>query len=184
MTLLTPVSESIGELEDRRSRFIAHLVSMDKFEARLAELREEHRKANHFVTAFRRFDEFGRIAEGAKDDGEPAGTSGMPCLKVLTGASLIDAGVIVVRYFGGTKLGGGGLARAYSGAASRAIEAADLRPFVRQATKTVNAAFDEMGELEKRLAAAGVVIEGREFSESGVLLTISGAKDVVEKLGL
>ena len=172
----------MGELEDRRSRFIAHLVPINAFEARLAELREEHRKANHFVTAFRRFDEFKRIAEGAKDDGEPAGTSGMPCLKVLTGAGLIDAGVIVVRFFGGTKLGGGGLARAYSGATSRAIQAARLKPFVVQATKTVKATFDEMGELEQRLAAAGVVIEDRVFGETGVSLTISGAKDVLESL--
>lgn len=184
MQLLVPEGESTGGLEDRRSRFLAHFVPIGIFEARLAELQAEHRKANHFVTAFRHFDEFGRIAESAKDDGEPAGTSGMPCLKVLIGANIIEAGVIVVRYFGGTKLGGGGLARAYSGATTLAIDAADLKPFVRQAKKILHATFDEMGELEKQLAAAGVFIEGRRFSETGVTLTVSGAEDALGKLGL
>ncbi|NRG19647.1 YigZ family protein [Rhizobiales bacterium] len=183
MKLLVPEGESTGELEDRRSRFIAHFVPIGIFEARLADLRAEHRKANHFVTAFRHFDESGHIAESAKDDGEPAGTSGMPCLKVLTGANIIEAGVIVVRYFGGTKLGGGGLSRAYSGATTLAIDAANLRPFVRQAKKVVHATFEEMGELEKRLAVAGVAIEDRRFTETGVSLAVSGEEGVLESLG-
>lgn len=124
MTMLTITHEHQIETEEKKSRFIAFLVPIDTFESRLKELRVEHRKASHHVTAFRHVMEDGRIDEGAKDDGEPAGTSGMPILKVMQGAKIVDCGIIVVRYFGGTKLGTGGLARAYSKAAKHAIDGA------------------------------------------------------------
>ena len=121
MPFQTITREYEGFLEDRKSRFLAFLVPIEQFEIRLEELRKEHRKANHIVTAHRRLLDDDRIEESGKDDGEPAGTSGMPTLRVLQGADLINCAVLIVRYFGGTKLGGGGLARAYSGAAQDAI---------------------------------------------------------------
>jgi uncharacterized YigZ family protein len=124
MSLFTIIKPAAAELDEKGSRFIGHLVPYAEFESRLAVLREDHRKASHHVTAFRRMRPDNRVEEGAKDDGEPAGTSGMPTLKVLIGANLVDAGIITVRYFGGTKLGAGGLARAYAGTALRTIEAA------------------------------------------------------------
>lgn len=126
MPLFTVEQEYYAELEEKKSRFLAFLVPHVDFASRLAELRDEHKKANHHVTAFRRMLPEGRIEEGGKDDGEPAGTSGMPTLKTLIGSDLVDVGVIIVRYFGGTKLGTGGLARAYSGAANLAIREANL----------------------------------------------------------
>lgn len=179
MALFTIDTEACGELEDRKSRFLALLVPIACFEARLGELRAEHRKANHHVTAFRRMLDDGRIEEGAKDDGEPAGTSGMPCLKVLQGAQLIDVGVIVVRYFGGVKLGGGGLARAYSGAVQSALAGASLRPWVRLGRKTVAAPFEEAARLEQRAAAAGLTVEERTYSQDGVSLTLAGPEDAL-----
>ncbi|MEP2435969.1 MAG: YigZ family protein, partial [Roseibium sp.] len=101
MGYLTIDQEACGVLEDRKSRFLAHLVPYQKFDDRLDALRKEHRKANHFVTAHRRLLDDGRVEESGKDDGEPSGTSGMPTLKVMQGARLIEAAVIVVRYFGG-----------------------------------------------------------------------------------
>lgn len=125
MTLYTIAREFQIETEEKKSRFIAFLVPSSQFQIRLDALRKEHRKASRHVTAFRNMMEDGRIEEGAKDDGEPAGTSGMPILKVMQGENLIDCGIIVVRYFGGTKLGTGGLARAYSKAAKHVIEDAE-----------------------------------------------------------
>ncbi len=107
MALKTVTREFEGFLEDRKSRFLAHLVPVDMFDQRMEELRKEHKKANHIVTAHRRLLEDDRIEESGKDDGEPAGTSGMPTLRVLQGADLINCAVLIVRYFGGTKLGGG-----------------------------------------------------------------------------
>ncbi|AXS39630.1 YigZ family protein [Breoghania sp. L-A4] len=179
MALQTITTECLGELEDRKSRFLASLVPIAAFDARLSELRAEHRKANHHVTAFRRMMDDGRIEEGARDDGEPAGTSGMPCLKVLQGAELVDVGVIIVRYFGGVKLGGGGLARAYSGAVQNAIERSDRRPWLRMGRKTVTAGFNESSALEQRAAQAGLTIEARVFDETGVSLTLSGPADML-----
>jgi len=182
MSWQTLREEALGELEDRNSRFLAFLVPIDRFEDRLTELRAEHRKANHHVTAFRRVLDDDRIEEGAKDDGEPAGTSGMPTLRVLQGAELVDAGVIVVRYFGGIKLGGGGLARAYSGAAARAIEAASLTPWLRFAQRTVRASFAEAAKLEQAVSNFGLNVMARDFSETGVSLTVQGPEGLLDQL--
>ena len=122
--LRTLTGEVSAETEEKKSRFLAFVVPHARFADRLAELRAEHPKANHHVTAFRAMRPDGRIEEGAKDDGEPSGTSGMPILRLLIGEGLVDVGAIVVRYFGGTKLGTGGLARAYPGAVKAALAAA------------------------------------------------------------
>ena len=73
------------------------------------------------MSATRHLNEFKQILESFDDDGEPKGSSGMPSLNVLRGENLIDIGVIVVRYFGGTLLGVGGLVRAYTNAIKDAI---------------------------------------------------------------
>lgn len=105
-----------AEFEVKKSVFIAHLCEFSHFKALLVALKKEHSKARHFVWAFRHLNELGQIVEDKSDDGEPKGTSGLPCLNVLRGAQLINAAIIVVRYFGGIKLGTGGLVRAYSAA--------------------------------------------------------------------
>lgn len=96
-------------LEVKQSKFIAHLVPFTIYEQTLQHLKQQHPKARHFVTAFRYLNEFEQIVESSSDDGEPKGTSGKPSLMVLQGKEIINTAVIVVRYFGGTKLGTGGL---------------------------------------------------------------------------
>lgn len=182
MALHTITDEAYAELEEKKSRFLAYLVPMDQFYARLEELRIEHKKANHHVTAFRLIHEDDRIEEGAKDDGEPAGTSGMPMLKVLIGRNLINLGVIVVRYFGGTKLGAGGLARAYSGVASKAIDAADLVLWQRVLSETVSCRFDQMSDMERQISLLDLEVQGRDFTESGVEISVQGPVDQLQKL--
>ncbi len=182
MDLKTVSREFEGFLEDRKSRFLAFLVPVDEFEARLGELRKEHRKANHIVTAHRRLLDDGRIEESGKDDGEPAGTSGMPTLKVLQGAKLINCAVLIVRYFGGTKLGGGGLARAYSGAAQNAIENAELVPFQKFGRKDVSANFASSSDLEKQVETLGLTVAARDYTETGVKLTVEGPEGQLEQL--
>ena len=123
-----------------------------------------------------------RIEEGARDDGEPAGTSGMPTLKVLIGADLVDAGIIIVRYFGGTKLGAGGLARAYAGTTLRTIEAATLVPWHRIVSRTVSCAFEDMSSLERSISAAGLTVISRDYTDSGVTIGIEGPEDAVTSI--
>jgi len=179
MTLYTIDADCVAELEEKKSRFLAFLVPISRFEQKLDLLKAEHRKANHHVTAFRRMLDDDRIEESAKDDGEPGGTSGMPVPKTLTGAGLVDAGIIVVRYFGGTKLGTGGLARAYSGAASRAIAAAKPRAWHRIVRKTIQCDFAGSSELESRIQSLGLTVLDRVFSETGVEIHLEGPGDLV-----
>lgn len=115
---LIPAERAQAEMLVVNSRFIASLApafSVEEARAFIAEVRQEHAEATHHVPAF-------VIGHGASlithcsDDGEPSGTAGRPALAVLQGSRLGDAVVVVIRYFGGTKLGTGGLVRAYSDA--------------------------------------------------------------------
>lgn len=125
-----PAGEGRGEHEDRGSRFLGHaffVADEAAFGERLERLRGEHPKARHHCWAW-------KLPEAYRfqDDGEPGGTAGRPILQVLEGAGLVHAAVIVVRYFGGVKLGTGGLVRAYTAAAQRALEAAGVRSLPRR----------------------------------------------------
>ena len=180
--LKTVEAEFFAELEEKKSKFLAFLVPIEQFEARLEALRIEHRKASHHVTAFRLIHEDDHIEEGAKDDGEPAGTSGMPMLKVLIGRDIINCGVIVVRYFGGTKLGAGGLARAYSGVASMALDAATLVPWQRIVRKTVTGRFEQTSEIERKIALLQLSVLDRSYHEAGVDILLEGPEATMESM--
>ena len=101
-----------GSFEAKGSRFLGFLVLVREFESVLKTLKATHLKAVHFVYAYRELLPNGQILERSSDDGEPKGSSGISVLNVLRGWEMIDCGVIVVRYFGGTLLGIGGLVRA------------------------------------------------------------------------
>ena len=182
MSLVTITKIATAELDEKGSRFIGHLVPYAEFESRLAVLCEDHRKASHHVTAFRRMLPDNRVEEGAKDDGEPAGTSGMPTLKVLIGAKLVEAGIIIVRYFGGTKLGAGGRARAYAGTALRTIEAATLVPWHRIVSRTVSCTFEDMSSLEQRIAAAGLTVINRSYTDTGLTIVVEGPEGAIASI--
>jgi putative IMPACT (imprinted ancient) family translation regulator len=123
---LTLAGRAEAELEERGSRFLAIAVPVrDRAEAEAfhrAQARA-HRNPTHVVPAFRLHDG----TAFASDAGEPAGSAGQPLLAVLEGAGLADVAAVCVRWFGGTKLGVGGLARAYGGALARALDGAPTR---------------------------------------------------------
>lgn len=122
-------SQASGEVQDRRSRFIAQLVRVADergAEAFVEEVRSRHHDARHNVPAWVLAD--GR--ERCSDDGEPQRTAGMPVLGVLRAAGLADVCCVVTRYFGGTLLGPGGLVRAYTAAAQAAVADAEKRGLV------------------------------------------------------
>ncbi|MEU6753645.1 YigZ family protein [Spirillospora sp. NPDC046719] len=120
------------ELEIRRSRFVCTLArAADEAEAVefLARHRRAHRDATHNCSAYV-VGEHGEITKSS-DDGEPAGTAGIPMLEVLVRRGLTGTVAVVTRYFGGVKLGAGGLVRAYGQAVSEAVDAVgvvELRP--------------------------------------------------------
>ncbi len=103
------------ELEINKSKFLAYkleLNSVDEVKPFIESLKKEHKKARHFCYAY----VFNRnlVSEKCSDDGEPTGTAGYPILNVIKKKNLTNILVVVVRYFGGIKLGAGGLTRAYT----------------------------------------------------------------------
>ena len=112
------------QIEVKKSKFIATLAPFKDFESLNKALRDEHPKAAHVVWAYRYLNEFAQIVENSSDDGEPKGSSAPALLAALRGAELIDTCALVVRYFGGIKLGIGGLVRAYGASVNEAIKSA------------------------------------------------------------
>ena len=126
--ILTVYGENKSEKIIERSRFITyskHVESEEEARAFLAEVRAEHSLATHVCYAFI-CDKLGNLCRFS-DDGEPQGTAGMPILEVLKNKGLYQTAVAVVRYFGGVKLGAGGLVRAYSSSAAENLSGAEIR---------------------------------------------------------
>ena len=179
MPHLTPTREFSAETEAKGSRFIAHLIPMAEWEARLADLAAEHRKASHICTATREVAPDNSVLERARDDGEPGGTAGRPILAALAGADVVAAGVAVVRYFGGTKLGTGGLARAYGGAAAEVLSLASLTEWHRIGSGVLRAGFADASALEQVIAGLPLTVVDRTYTEDGTVLKVEGPEAVL-----
>jgi len=165
-------------LEVKQSKFITYLTPYAEFEKTLALLRSEHPKARHFVTASRYLNEYNQVVESSSDDGEPKGTSGKPSLMVLQGANLINIGVIVVRYFGGTKLGTGGLVRAYSDAVNLALDQSELLEYKEEIVKEIVFNYSNIGKIEYICKELGIDIIHKEFSKEAIYKIKSTKKNL------
>ncbi|MGX6962200.1 YigZ family protein [Vagococcus xieshaowenii] len=124
---ITIKEDGIHEIDIKKSRFITQLVRIESEEqAReiIQQTKKEHWKANHNCSAYVLGNK--QEIQRSSDDGEPSGTAGVPMLEVLKKQDIINTLTIVTRYFGGTKLGAGGLIRAYSSAVSEAVLAIGL----------------------------------------------------------
>lgn len=147
-----------------KSRFIsytAHIESEEEARAFLADLREEHPLATHICYAFIA-DKTGNLIRFS-DDGEPQGTAGMPILGVLKAKKLFETVVAVVRYFGGIKLGAGGLTRAYSASASEGLNAAEILTYDVCAEISVSVSYSEVKALTR--FAEGKTVTGKDYAE-------------------
>jgi len=134
---IIPAGESHTEITVINSRFITSIApafSVEEARSFIARIKAEHPTASHHVPAFI-IGHGASTIEHCSDDGEPAGTAGRPALAVLKGSGLGDVVVVVTRYFGGTKLGTGGLVRAYTDAVKAVL--ADLPLAEKIATHTV-----------------------------------------------
>lgn len=167
--------------EEKKSKFIAHLVPFNEFNSLMTRLRKEHPKGRHFVYAYRYLNEFDQIVENCSDDGEPKGTSGKPSLNVLAGNELINSAVIIVRYFGGIKLGTGGLVRAYSDAVNLVIKNSTLHTYQKLETVSLELEYGLLSKVEYILSELEIVISNKEF-QSNVILRVSLNKEQLIKL--
>ncbi len=153
-----PTSSASSELVVRRSRFIGgarYCDNPDAVKGIVGEIRELHGGCNHVVYAFIT-GPAGEVS-GMSDDGEPKGTAGRPALEVLKGTGLTNTLVTVVRYFGGTKLGTGGLVRAYTESARTALALLDTEELIeklRFAVVLPYRLYDPAGRLLQSLSGA------------------------------
>lgn len=161
--------------EEKKSKFIAHLFPYSSFDKVMKRLREEHPKGRHFVYAYRHLNEYEQIVENSSDDGEPKGTSGKPSLAVLAGNELINSGVIIVRYFGGIKLGTGGLVRAYGDSVNAVINIATFKEYKKLINKKLQCDYSELSKLEYLLNSEAINIIDKQFNEK-ITLTIELSK--------
>lgn len=169
-------SDHTVETEVKHSRFIASLRRIDDAEAAqqfLTEQKSLYPDARHHCSAFIVGYNANSRIERAHDDGEPGGTAGVPMLQVLKARELVDVIVVVTRYFGGIKLGAGGLVRAYSGAVSVAVDSAKLVGRERRTLHTLAIRHADAGRVEAELRARGVVVLGTDYGSKAVLTLAS-----------
>ena len=172
-------------LEIKQSKFISHLLPYSLYEQTLQELKQSHPKARHFVVAYRYLNEFKQIVEHSSDDGEPKGTSGKPTLMVLQGTQMINTAIITVRYFGGTKLGTGGLVRAYSDATNLVLESAALLQYKEETCKRIMFEYSNIRKIEYECLINKIEILEKDFRDTTQYLLKSDEENMkifLEKL--
>ncbi|MGN7852087.1 MULTISPECIES: YigZ family protein [Exiguobacterium] len=143
------------EIIIQKSRFITYLAratTEEQAQAFISDLKKKHHDANHNCSAYV-IGERNEIQK-ANDDGEPSGTAGVPMLEVLKKRDLRDTVVVVTRYFGGIKLGGGGLIRAYGSSVSEALNAVGVVERIEHTVVSVNVDYTWLGKLENELRAS------------------------------
>ena len=150
-----------AEIRERGSRFRARAIPVtgrDAAEAFFADQQRIHRDATHVVPAFRLHDG----TAWSSDAGEPAGSAGAPMLQTLAGSGLADLAAVVVRWYGGTNLGIGGLVRAYSGALALALDGASVRTATPAGRLVVRYEPDQTSAVLRTIAA----FAGRDLEQT------------------
>lgn len=165
-TYCTVKSEAQVSFTEKRSRFIGCVkpVAAEEEAAEfIRSVREKNREATHNVYAYAL-----RAGQARRysDDGEPQGTAGIPVLNVLLKSGVTDCAVVVTRYFGGVLLGAGGLVRAYSHAASLALDAAGKAEMAACMTASLYCAYDRYGRVVPLIASFGGTIDHEIFAEA------------------
>ncbi|MEA3554510.1 MAG: YigZ family protein [Campylobacterota bacterium] len=168
-------------LEIKRSKFITHICPYSEFKSMMDRLKSEHPKGRHFVYAYRYLNEFDQIVENSSDDGEPKGTSGKPTLNVLAGNELINTAVIIVRYFGGIRLGTGGLVKAYSDAVNLVLQDADILKYVKLTKKSLTISYSLLSQVEYIISSFEINIKEKLF-QNDITLILEGSHKEFENL--
>lgn len=180
---LEPTASATTEIVVKRSRFIATAspaASVGAAEATIHRRREEHADASHVVYAFLVGDEASEHA-GMSDAGEPRGTAGRPVMDVLRGSGVRDVVLTVVRYFGGTKLGTGGLVHAYSDAAKTALAALPTRERIARVRVSTETSYELYERAKLAVGEAGGAILEESFG-TGVRLVWELPESALEPL--
>lgn len=154
MFLITP---GVGEYEEKKSKFIAHIENIENEEdatAYINNLKKQYWDARHNCYAYVLGDN--NEIQRFSDDGEPGGTAGKPILEVINGSGLRNVVIVVTRYFGGVLLGTGGLVRAYQKSSIDAIDKSGIAQKLHGVVVTVNVDYGLVGKLQYITATLGI----------------------------
>lgn len=171
-TLAPHAAAVTSEITVKHSRFLTALRRAEQVEEAqrfIEERRHAHPDARHHCSAYVIGSGPVDRIERSSDDGEPGGTAGIPMLQVVKTRDLVDIVVVVTRYFGGIKLGAGGLVRAYSGAVTAVLDRAPLVRRERRELHTLTVEHAEAGRIESELRRRGVIVVDTAYAESTVL---------------
>ncbi|MCZ7543606.1 MAG: YigZ family protein [Anaerolineae bacterium] len=176
-----PIPAATIRVEERivNSRFIATIGPADTVESAQAfiqAIREEFADASHNVYAYK-IGYGASVTESTTDDGEPSGTAGRPALAVLHGADIGDVVIVITRYFGGTKLGTGGLVRAYSGMVRAALDALPVTEKVEKRSVMFTTPYNLYERARHLIARHDGEVESEDFgAEVDLVLTLPVAE--------
>lgn len=177
-----PAGSAEAEVREKGSVFLAVVLpaaSEEEARAGLAELARRHPDASHHCWAWR----LGRPPrERSADAGEPAGTAGVPILRVLAGAGLTDVLAVVVRWFGGVKLGKGGLARAYAAAARAALADLPVVEHVELVEIALEVPYERVGAVQRLVHPPEVEVAREEYGETVARLVLRARAERREAL--
>ena len=158
--------EGQAELIIEKSRFIGYVKPVEtrgEADAFIKEIKARHRDATHNVPAFVIGEKFQQ--QWASDDGEPQGTSGVPMLQMMVKEGITNVAVVVTRYFGGIKLGTGGLVRAYTNTAKAALEDAGIHQVKDQTVIVASMDYTHLGKLQNAEKDGYFVIADTAFTD-------------------
>ena len=162
----TVANTATAEFEEKRSVFFGHACHATTEEEAMAFIKSKQKEfsdATHNVWAY--YMKNGILARYS-DDGEPTGTAGLPTLEAIRKSGVDDVCVVVTRYFGGILLGAGGLVRAYSKAASLAVEAAGVVTYENFTEFTVDTNYSDYQKILNELPKYGVIIDATDYSDN------------------
>ncbi|SNZ05095.1 uncharacterized protein, YigZ family [Terribacillus aidingensis] len=171
-TYFTVKTEGAHEIVIQKSRFIGHVKRVETEEEAIAfvqKIKKEHKDATHNCSAYMIGEH--DLIQKASDDGEPSGTAGVPILEVLKKKGLKDTAVVVTRYFGGIKLGAGGLIRAYSGSASQSIDTIGVVQRQLMQLAEVHIDYTLLGKVENDLRQSAYTLQNIDYADRVILHT-------------
>ncbi len=168
----------------KKSEFIAYAYSVNSREQAMAHvqnLREQYLDARHVCSAYIIGDPNNTTSAGFDDDGEPNGTAGRPILNVLQHKAIGNAVIIVVRYFGGIKLGAGGLTRAYASSAQAIIDKVELVPYIAMSEVRISTDYAKEAQIRYLIDEVHGTINSVDYGEN-VLVSATIEQEKISQL--
>lgn len=176
---LTVKEDGQSEIEIKKSRFICsfkRVTTEEEAKTFIQAIKKEHWKANHNCSAFVIGDK--SEIQRSSDDGEPSGTAGIPMLEVLKKNELINVVAVVTRYFGGIKLGAGGLIRAYTQAVSHGLTEVGIVEGTLQQELAVAITYPQLGKLENFLELQQVTVKETRYTDQVIVVCMVDETDI------